>query len=198
MKGINLRQVLAFESAEDGRRAKEMEYTFYGKLADPSQLEERSYEKEVQEQWLVPIETSVNGKLRIRKVNDGERYLICTKIQRDGQFGQEEVEAEITADLYNHLREMGVGGFKKTRYFFKIEGRFDMIWEVDVFMTETGADSLWVKLDLEVPKPDTEVPPFPVELIEAVVGQGDDMTDEERSVVSELWEREWAEIDPTR
>lgn len=193
---MQLREHLAIgkESFEDGNKSIELEYTFYGKLSNPQELEEKAYEKETMEQWDVPLDTDVPGKLRIRRVGDG-RYLQCTKIKREGQKGQEEVELEITEDMYYHLREMGVNGRIKTRYYFKVEGRHDMIWEIDVFKNQSGEDSIWVKVDLEVPNEETEIPPLPVTFNEFIAKQGHQLDEEEKVFIAKLWSREWVELE---
>jgi hypothetical protein len=172
---MNLRQLISMASHEDGQKARELEYTFYGKLADPTQLQ-RAYEVEKQEQWLIPIDSDVDGKLRIRAVEG--RYLICTKIRREGVKGVEEVEMEITEDLFNHLKEMGTGGNIKKRYYFKIEGNHDMVWEIDQFPAVGGGWSSWVKIDLEVPRVDAAIPEWPVDFAELITNQPSQQTQE--------------------
>lgn len=180
------------ESHEDGIKAQEIEYTFYAKISDMSALKD-AYEIEEQEQWLVPIDTDVKGKMRIRRVGDG-RFLQCTKIKRPGQEGSEEVEQEITEDMFHHLREMGEGGYKKYRHYFKVPAS-DLVWEVDVFLAPSGEKHSWVKIDLEVPNLDTKVPDLPFEVDEIITHQGNDLTYEERQFINNLWNKEWVSLD---
>lgn len=185
---------LGMESAEDGNKEQELEYTFYGHVADMEELYKKAFRHERQEQWLVPIETKVEGKLRIRKVDD-TKFLACTKIKRKGKKGQEEVEIEISEDMYNHLREMGKGGTIKTRYFFKIEDKHDMVWEIDVFKGQDGKDHAWVKIDLEVPDEGIEIPAWPIDFQHVITHQSKEQTEEEQSFIEKLWVEEWAELD---
>lgn len=200
-----LRRQLAvsLESDENGQREQELEYTFYGKLANPDELN-NAYAARRIEQWDVPL-LSEEGKLRIRMVSEGaqafdkrpRRYLMCTKIDRQGRDGEEEVEAEITQHQFEHMRELGDNGRTKTRYYFQVEDQAHLVWEIDVFKTQQGEDSLWVKVDLEVEEPLTEIPPWPVTFTEIITNQKDEQDDDEKATISQLWDDEWMRIDNT-
>lgn len=191
----HLREVISTEGHIDGKLAKEIEYTFYGKVADMQQLS-RAVSKEEHEQWLIPVDTDLDSKLRIRCINN-MRWIACTKVKREGMVGWEEVECDISQDMYNHLREMGVGGMKKTRYIFKIEGTTN-VWEMDVFKDSFGHDHPWVKLDLEVSKEGEEIPGLPVDFAEFIAAQPQQQSDHEKNFIEKLWKAEWTSLDPAQ
>lgn len=192
---LDLGQFLSQEGMADGKRHIELEYTFYGKMADPTQLE-RAVHKEEHEQWNLPVDSANGGKIRIRAIND-MRFILTTKIKRDGQLGQEEVEVDISRDMFNAMREMAIGGMKKTRYVFKIEGS-DKVWEIDVYKDSLGKDHPWVKIDLEIEKPSDRVPDRPVNFTELIVHQPSQQTDAEKAFIDKLWGQEWVSLDASQ
>lgn len=177
-----------------GARNRELEYTFYGQVKDLKQLEANSFKKEKQEQWLVPIETDKKGKMRIRRIDD-KRCIATTKFKRSGMKGSEEVEQDIPNEMFEHLKEMGTGGYIKTRYFIKAE-ESNLIWEIDVFKNSLGQDHDWVKVDLEVPTEETPIPKqLPVEFLQFITHQPNEQTAEERAQIDTLWSKEWVSMD---
>ena len=175
------------ESFADGQKRQELEYTLYGKLEDFSVLD-LAAKKEDQEQWHIPIESDSVG-MRLRKIN-GSKCIQTVKVRRDGVKGKEEVESEITEDMYSVLKEAATSGFKKQRYFFPVPNS-DLTWEVDVFEDLSGAKHSWVKLDMEVTSEETPLPPLPFEMNEKIVAQGDRKTEEEKKFLDRLWNIEW-------
>jgi CYTH domain-containing protein len=195
----NLRALLSgftgqgLEGQIDGKKAQELEYTFYGCVADPTQFQ-RAVHKETHEQWRLNVETDKAVRLRIRCIN-GMRWVLTTKVQREGTPGWEEVECDISVDMFNHLKEVATDGYMKTRYNFKIQGS-DNIWEVDVFKDSTGKDHPWVKIDLEVHSGSDAIPPLPMDFNDdMIVHQGDDLTEQERSFMKDLWSKHWQGLD---
>lgn len=183
---------LSMESDVTGIKEQELEYTFYGQVKSIEDLKERCIRSETHEQWLV-FETDDGGKVRIRAI-DGQRFVLTTKYKKEGYKGCEEVECDISKDMFIHLKKMGSGGMMKKRYFFKIEDS-DLIWEVDVFKNARGEDHDWVKLDLEVESELDELPKLPVEFINIISHQSKDYTPEEQHRVSKLWSEEWVSLD---
>ncbi len=176
-----------------GIRHIELEYTFYGKLKNILDLDKYAIRKEVYEQWLVPVETDINGKARIREV-DGSKWILTTKIRRANIRGSEEVECFISKDMYLALKEMGTGGYKKIRYFFAVPNS-DLVWEIDAFYTRQGNLSDWVKIDLEVPDPGTRIPAVPIPFTAIISHQPKEYTGEERRTVNHLWDELWVSLD---
>ncbi len=183
--------VLGFglEAIADGQKRQELEYTFYGKLDDMSVLEtDKVSAKEEQEQYFIPLE-SENIGMRIRRINL-TNFVMTIKARRDGIKGKEEVEQPITEDTFNLLRETATSGYKKTRYIIPVEGS-DLKWEVDVFKDAVEQVNSWIKLDLEVPEVDTNLPELPFALSESIVAQGDRKTEEEKMFLDKLWHTDW-------
>lgn len=187
-----MRTVLAMESINGGP-TQEIEYTFYGRLANPEQLEQ-ARERFVHEQWQINFEEKDNGvKSRIREI-DGRRWVFTTKKTVPGVLGVEEEECDITQGMFATLRLVAVNGYKKVRYNFPILGT-DRKWEVDVFLNSQGENSLWVKIDLEVSSASDPIPKLPLDFTDLIVHQGDDITAEEDRFIGYLWNEEWAKLD---
>ncbi len=177
----------------NGIRQIELEYTFYGKLKNVQDLDKFAAKKEIQEQWLVPVETDVRGKARIREIN-GDQWVLTTKIRREGVRGSEEVECLISKDMYASLREMGTGGYKKVRYYFPVPDS-GLVWEIDAFFTRQGQLSDWVKVDLEVPNAGKNIPDLPIPFDQIISHQPQDYTGEEKRTVDYLWDELWTSLD---
>lgn len=175
-------------------RPREFEYTFYGEVFDLNELESKAFHVEKHEQWLVPVETESKAKLRIRRIDD-KRCIVTTKYKAPGMKGCEEVECDIDPGMFEHLKLMGTGGYLKKRY--KIKGPGDLVWEIDVFSSNAGRPHTWVKVDLEIPTPDVKPPKeLPIKFKTFIEHQGPDLTAEERALIDQLWNSEWASIDP--
>lgn len=192
-KGLRSMLNVGAEGAIDGNVHKEIEFTFYGRLKDPSQLEKAVHIEE-HEQWRVPFKIEVPGlRQRIRMI-DGRRWVLSTKQERDSAIGWDEIECDISKDMFNTLRLAGTHGYKKTRYVFPVPGT-DKIWEIDVFPTRGGDKSLWVKIDLEVNDPNAPIPAFPLDFLEMITNQDVQQTQEEKAFLDKLWNLEWARLD---
>ena len=183
------------EGAVDGKRTRELEYTIYGKLADLSQLSSAIH-KEEHEQWLLPVETEADAKVRIRAINN-MRWVLTTKLKYEGKQGCEEVECDISKDMFDDLKLLSTGGMKKMRYVFKAD-QSDLVWEVDVFKGADGKDHPWVKFDLEVADASVKIPPLPMDVIKdtLIARQGDAKTPEDSAQIKRLWSEEWVSLDP--
>lgn len=186
------RHVLSFESLTQGKLNREMEYTFYMKLEDLSELENAQVVEE-HEQWRIPLDTDKKFKMRIRKINN-RLFTQATKLKREGMPGFEEVEATITQDQYEHYLVIAIDGYKKTRYCFQIPGT-ELKWEVDVFLDRVGNKHPWVKVDLEVNDPNMKIPDFPLKYDQFILDNGPKQTMEEMRFVRQLWESEWSRLD---
>jgi len=185
--------IAALESVDtevDGNMKLEMEYEIYGKLVEPSELE-KADRKEQQEQWGIPVnrteKNAGDGNIRVRCYNDGERYILTSKVK--SSKGNFEVELESTADQFKQFKMLADTGLKKTRYYFDIPDS-NMVYEVDVFTVAGGEQSPWVKIDLEVPKGFNidDLPDLPLQLDSIRVIAPGRKKDEDRAFVSELFE----------
>lgn len=176
----------------DGKQRTEIEYVFYGRMKDPGQLAQ-AVQKEVMEQWLLPLENATNGrKLRMRSI-DNRRFILTAKEKRTDTVGCFEVECDISKDMFNLLKKMAVGGQKKTRYSFPAEGG-SLTWEIDVFQNIQGDDSPWVKIDLEVESANQPVPKLPLDFDELITNQPGQYSQEEAAFIDQLWKKEWVEL----
>ena len=160
----------------DGKQRTEIEYVFYGRMKDPGQLAQ-AVQKEVMEQWLLPLENAVNGrKLRMRSI-DNRRFILTAKEKRTDTVGCFEVECDISKDMFNLLKKMAIGGQKKTRYCFPAEGG-SLTWEIDVYQNIQGDDSPWVKIDFD----------------EMITNQPGQYSQDEAAFIDQLWKKEWVEL----
>lgn len=181
------------ESLISGNVEKEIEFTMYVLLDNLDELKRKAIRTERQEQWLVPIDQkNVDGKLRLRLI-DNVRPTMCTKIKRPNTVGCDEVEMDISMDMFNSLREMAIDGYVKTRYYIPSTIR-ELIWEIDVFLSNDGSQHPWVKVDLEVKSLNDPIPAFPL-THRRVIYADDELTFSDRTKVKELWEREWQKMD---
>lgn len=139
----------------------ELEHAFYGKLKDPSVLEEMGYVHQLQ--WDVRLKVNdIEGTIRVRNIDDGNHFVLCIKRSEVGNSNRTEWESSCTEDTFNAIQSLAISGMCKKRYCFAVEGS-KLVWELDVFEDLDGNPTGWVKLDLEVESADQEIPPFPVE-----------------------------------
>lgn len=176
-----------------GAKVRELEYTFYGRIHSLDELYRVATHNEKQEQWAVPIETDLPGKARIRAIN-GTRFILTTKFRYEGMLGCEEVECDISQDMFIHLKKMGKGGYLKHRFVVPVPGS-ELKWEIDVFLDGMGKPHPWVKVDLEVPNESTAIPKLPIAFDEFITHQSKEHTPDEQTLVSNLWGKEWAQLD---
>jgi hypothetical protein len=172
-------------------KGREIEYTIYAQLKDMSQLESAP-EREEHEQWRIGLKKDSPVKMRIRATN-GRKYSMTTKAKRPGMVGVEEETTDVTQKQFEHLRETGSDGYRKTRYTFPITGT-ERCWEIDVFMDRLGKPSSWVKIDLEVADPNEAIPEFGLDVGDFIIERADNTPDEERKIRS-LWDTEWLKLD---
>lgn len=186
------RAAVSMEDIIDGITRRELEYTFYAKIIDMSELE-KAQEKEKHEQWNVPLDTDENVRLRIRLIDD-RRYTMTTKVYQKGVPGADETPIDISEGVFKALRQAGKDGYIKTRYTFNIPNS-QLKWEVDVFLDAMGKPHPWVKIDLEVEKESDQIPEFPIKLSEVILDNGPKQTVREIAFVQSLWEKHWFQID---
>ncbi|BAW19056.1 hypothetical protein [Ralstonia phage RP12] len=174
---------VALEDLENGEKAKEKEYVWYGRLTNPEELQ-KAVSQETQKQ------SSLKGKggtIRVRETNGmGQvRYTLTGKAYT-GRGECDEVSVPVSKDLHEVFRLITGESMDKIRYTFPIEGT-DLKWEVDVFIDAQGNPKDWVKIDLEVPETITEWPPLPITLADTIFGGNDVYTPEQRAKLDELY-----------
>ena len=184
----------SLESLLTGNKEREIEFTMYVHLDNLDELKKKAIRTERHEQWKMPLtpKDDVDGKMRIRLI-DNTRPTMCTKIKRKGQIGAEEVEMDVSMDLFNSMREMAVDGYIKTRYTIPSNIR-ELVWEVDVFMLNGGAPSPWVKVDLEVKSLNVPIPVFPLAHTRVIYAD-EELSYSDRQKVKDLWDNEWQKMD---
>ena len=202
--------VMNFEAAAEAAELtsnQEIEYTMYFNLTDPNQLLSASTITD-QEQWELtlpePESKVASGRMRVRSERPRQdptaKYTLTLKVARPGVTGRKELELLIDEEYFENFKVFCQNGMRKTRFTFPIEGtegtwtdgRYDtrLCWEVDVFNApESFEGELWVKVDLEVPKPLEAVPKFPLAHNKAITNQWDKRTPEEQAFVKQLFDK---------
>lgn len=174
----------------------ERELTFYVKMSDLSVLQELTSIDQIQ--WKLDLKGS-NPEARFRaRLEDGKTHSICCKIpHRDGE-GNVEAETIVDKDFWNFMIKcFGHHGYKKTRYIYPIP-ETDLKFEIDVFISESGQQHPYVKVDLEYPTNIPVLPPFPFEVDKDSVIDGTDPSKEEEEFIDDLWENQWSRLDSAK
>lgn len=183
---------ISVESLPSGKLHDELELTIYAEMADINDLA-KAVSKEIHEQYEVPLKTETNIRQRIRGVN-GKRWIQTVKIPRDDKPGNWESEDDISEATFKVLRAATPEeGYLKERYFFPVVGT-DLVYEVDVFQTNGGIKSTWVKIDLEFTDTTMEVPPLPFSTKSKIYADNPNTTSAERDWIKQLWENEWQSV----
>jgi hypothetical protein len=176
-----------------GKTELEVEFTIYAELQDIRVLQQ-AVTKEVQQQVNISMDTDTDIRQRIRSIN-GKRWILTTKEPPERGFGNLETECDISKDMFGTLmRATKEKLVVKTRYFFPIPGT-NLQWEVDVFNTKSGSEHPWVKIDLEVPNLEMEIPPLPFQVNSIIYADSDDLTIAEKRKIDTLWDEEWVTYD---
>jgi hypothetical protein len=187
----------ALEEVADGKAFKEVEHTFYARLADMDELLKASH-KEYQEQWEIKVgktaENAAKGSIRIRKtVKDGAseaEYVLTSKVQLNGAGDKIEVPVPTTVAMFESFKYLSDKGMIKDRYFFPVDGS-DLVWEVDMFHKPEGGYYDWCKIDLEVKNRQDAVPPLPIEFRDIITNGNGQRTPEEEARVTALYSQEF-------
>lgn len=191
----------------DGQTKTEMEYVFFGKIVDMSELD-KSDGSEAHEQWELrrfqKDDQRYYGSIRVRKTSStigrgkaDYELTIKTIDSESNVIGKQETEIDVTPDMFDQFRCLAANGMIKTRYFFPFQHEDqDLIWEVDVFKGRNGETSQWCKIDLEVQKPLSTIPPFPIQLTETIDTQPTERTEAQNAFVKRLMEEELLQTNP--
>ncbi len=200
-------QILTLESeefpdADDAETLVELEYTWYGRLTDRSQLDQ-AVSVEHQEQWSVNAKLEENakygGSIRVRKSvlkKTGDRaiveptYMLCIKAFESNKRGCLENEFSVNEETFKQFRRIAESGMIKTRYTFPIAGT-DYAFEVDVY---EGTD--WVKIDLEIDNPKFVIPDLPVKLEGCFKDNQPNRSEAQQKLIDELMDRYFCRKNP--
>lgn len=183
------RLTISLEDGADGNVQQEIEYTFFGRAENWDWLEQAA-SQEKQEQWESYRDRGEGSfaQCRVRAIDD-KTYHACVKLKIAGELGKKEVEQVCTKDYFEFYRYFADKGLNKVRYIFPVEGT-DLKWEVDVYTTQSGERHPWVKVDLEVKGSDTEIPEFPFQLMDMILKQPAQRSEEETAHIANLF-KEW-------
>lgn len=178
------------ELIAEGVVSQEIEYTFFARVenmdwVNPELLKEQQEQAEIH----VPLSDQSFGQVRIRSIDDKD-YQLCLKVKLPDELGKREVEQTTTKDMFDVMLLLAPHSLRKKRYCYPIEGT-DLEWEVDVFENRDGVPYNWIKIDLEVKDPSSEVPTFPIELVEVITNQGSKRTEKENRIIETLFDT-WA------
>lgn len=188
---------LNLASEEFGGVGLERELTFYVKMSDLNDL--KSLDSIEQLQWRLDLKDSKrpDAKFRARQ-EDGKLHSICCKIPHKTGEGDVEAETEVNAEFWNFMVKLfGNHGYKKTRYIYPIP-ETDLKFEIDVFLSESGQQHPFVKVDLEYPSTLPALPPFPFEIDQDTAIDGSNPDKEEQDFIDNLWENEWSRLDSAK
>jgi CYTH domain-containing protein len=174
---------LGLEDLENGQKAKEKEYVWYGRLTDVSQLQ-KAASQETQKQSSLK---GNGGTIRVRETTGmGQVRFTLTAKAYSGRGEADEVSVPVSKDLHEVFKAITGESMDKIRYTFPIEGT-ELKWEVDVFIDAQGNPKDWVKIDLETPAEMTEWPPLPVTLADEIFAGNDLYNPEEKAKLAELY-----------
>lgn len=180
--------------AIDGKEHPEIELTIYAEMVDLSDLDKANRVLEI-EQWEMPRKEGCDGKLRIREINGREWVQTSKRNPFANNPGVREVENMITKDMFDFMKYMAMEGRMKKRYIYNIPNT-GLIWEVDVFTSMDGTQHPWVKIDLEVPDEDIELPPWPFRIKDDFIIEGADGNQyTDKVLIKRLWDDEWSRLD---
>lgn len=197
-------EVVSQEAKSDAKV--EREFVVYGKLesTDVAKAVAQQGETVYHEQWDIRVEKDdvrqYFGQVRVRKTftDKEQKYTLCIKKLSEESNDKYEIELDVDHEVFETVKALSTNGMIKARTKIAVEGEEGLFWEVDVFY-QNGFDGdpvQWVKLDLEVPSFDREIPKLPLEFIEVLDTQPSERTEEQRQFVSKLMEEEFLQKNP--
>lgn len=183
------------ESLSQEETSVEIERVYYAKLLDFDQLE-RAATQVHQEQFEYRMyrDNKAIGTIRSRSYDHGDAYELTIKRYIENQMGAMETNLSSTKDVHDVIAALSDRVMRKRRYVFPapvVEGSdVELKWEVDVFLLEDGSVDPWVKIDLEVPSSDADVPALPIQVFEIIdASYGNTLTSEQRKTIDDLFSR---------
>lgn len=152
----------------------ELEYTIYAIPVSINDIIDSDYKRIIQTQYtkLYP-----NFNTRVRKeesTTHGDtqiKYEHTNKFWGDGDMGVTEVNTDIAEETYSAVAEDYGSGWLKCRILIPIPDT-EHTMEVDIFYDGNEIYE-WVKVDIEVDKPLSELPPLPFDVSESFLRKHD-------------------------
>ena len=190
---------VTMEGNEDGNKEREIETCFICKIKNFAGITSKATRIEKQEQYEIRTisegeNNGVKGVIRVRAITDQEdntRYVMTTKVYFHDKKGCEEVELEVSKDMFEQIKAMAPIGHNKTRLFFPVEGS-DLTWELDLYsngaIKNPGEFEPWCRLELELPTSTTALPDFPIEFEEVIDTSKGKMSEEQKKLVDQLYQ----------
>jgi hypothetical protein len=181
MRKIITTKTVSVEEDVSGKKLREIEQVYYGKITTEEYVSLKSYDSELQEQYAI-LKPSGTIRIRRKEINGADQFIQTMKTWEAGVVGKDEAQHEVSADEFAMFKRIADSGFYKRRYFIPVNE--SLKWEVDAILNHKGEFTSWVKVDLEVPDDYTgEIPnheTLPFTLTEAILSQFNTMTEEER------------------
>lgn len=190
--------MLSMEGAEekvfDGTTKKEKEYSLFVLITDMQDLS-KADGTEDQTQWQVTINKDddhpYGGCIRVREINEGEKYLEVYKVKIPGEKGVDETERLTTKDAFLAMRMLANSGMKKKRHFFDIPSLPGKQWHLDMFYRPEGGFYPWARLELEVETDLSSFPPMPIPFTRIISGNKAQQSQEEVSFIDDLMQNKF-------
>lgn len=161
----------------ENKTIREKEITIYGRVEDFSQLKTADI-REKHEQWHIRVqrtnENASSGTVRVRKIevpDVGIRYEYTVKTPSVNDSEEIETTTEANEQMFIQFRFMSESGMIKHRYTFEIPGS-ELKWELDAYPDGKGGYHPWVRMELEVPDLDQQLPEFPIQFGEVILPEG--------------------------
>lgn len=171
-----------------GKTEQEIEYRFFIKLTDMSQLDQFPTEHHRQADVKIQKDDThpYKGCIRVREVDHGKDYLLVYKVD-DNKPGCAETQYSITKDFFISQCMLCDTMWEKTRYLIPVKDVPNLTWHLDVHMTRDGQVSPWARLELEVGAPVNQQLPIPVSTERVINGNKEKQSDEEVAIVDGLF-----------
>lgn len=168
-----------------GELEKELELEYYAVVDSLDQIKAMATSSENQYQA-----TIFKGRDNIRVRNTDGKCVLTTKTASENLGGgRTECNLDVTEDFFHEFVKMADRCVEKTRYFIPRED--GLVWEVDVFKTRKGTESLAVKVDLEY-KDQMDFPDLPFDTIHTIDNQYGDRTELEIEFITKCFEERWS------
>ena len=172
-----MKKFLAVEHHDDmvtnGETRLELEKIIWAKMSDTSQLSNAQC-AEKQKQVSIKVDKKegnfISGIVRIRETIDSEdqaNYVLTIKQEHGTDKGKTETELPATRDAFVQLAGLSDQMVTKHRYCFSVADT-DLMWEVDAAPDGKGGYHEWVRIELEIPTADMQLPSLPFDTDEVI------------------------------